>query len=49
MTDSLPHRTAPREDTLKFLREFARFYQPVTLPTNDDTDSTMGSLSTSLC
>ncbi|MBB3701587.1 hypothetical protein [Alloprevotella rava] len=49
MTDSLPHRTSPREDTLKFLREFARFYQPVALPKKDDTDSTMGSFSTPLC
>ena len=28
MNESLPLRTSPREETLKFLRDFARFYQP---------------------
>lgn len=49
MTDSLPHRTSPREDTLKFLREFARFYQPEAKPQKDDTTSVLESFSTSLC
>ena len=28
MNESLPYRTSPREDSLQFLRDFARFYQP---------------------
>ena len=28
MSESLHYRTSPHEDTLQFLRDFARFYQP---------------------
>lgn len=28
MSESLLYRTSPREDTLQYLHDFARFYQP---------------------
>lgn len=38
MTESLPLRTSPREETLEFIRQFARGFRPELIETSTKSD-----------
>ncbi|MBR1712739.1 MAG: hypothetical protein IJ722_04990 [Alloprevotella sp.] len=49
MSESLPLRTSPREETLNFLRAFARFYQPEMGDFGEKPENFFGTYPTAVC